>query len=175
MKSAILFIIAGVSTAFAQTSTCPKYAVTVTPLPVTLTITANATTITAPTPTKYVTVPCPSTICKPQTCGNFLKRCDTKNDCWCGKSAEGTAVCFQNSWCSGLKQCGTTRDCPQGYTCFVETCCGIPVCVSTTCKSPNPIKRGLGGSMKYKREIATDNMIAFKKGEEIPSFDASMP
>ncbi|KAK6355958.1 hypothetical protein TWF718_000334 [Orbilia javanica] len=172
MKAAFIFALATLSGALAQT--CPSYAVTVTPLPVTMTITANATTITAPTPTRYVTVPCPPTICKAQTCGNFIKRCDSKNDCWCGKSAEGTAVCFQNSWCSGLKQCKSTRDCPQGFTCFVETCCGVPVCVSTTCKSPNPIKRSLENRFS-KREIAQEDMIAFKKGEEIPPFDATLP
>jgi len=175
MKAAFIFALASLSGALAQTSTCPLYAVTVTPLPVTLTITANATTITASTPTKYVTVPCPAAICKPQTCGNFLKRCDPKLDCWCGLSAEGTAVCFQNSWCAGLKQCKTTRDCPSGFTCFVQTCCGIPICVSTTCKSASPIKRSLGGQKQYKRDIASADMIAFSKGMEIPPIDASQP
>ncbi|KAF3920801.1 hypothetical protein ABW20_dc0107244 [Dactylellina cionopaga] len=172
MKAAFLFVLASVSGALAQT--CPSYAVTVTPLPVTVTITANATTVTAPTPTRYVTVPCPAAICKPQVCGTFIKRCDIKNDCWCGLTAEGTGACFQNSWCSGLKQCKTTRDCAQGFSCFVQTCCGVPVCVSTVCKSPNPIKRGLV-HMNSKRDVATDDMIAFKKGQEIPSFDESSP
>ncbi|KAK6544867.1 hypothetical protein TWF694_001547 [Orbilia ellipsospora] len=170
MKVAFLFALASLSGALAQT--CPLYAVTVTPLPVTVTITANATTITAPTPTKTVTVPCPPAICKPQICGTFLKRCDPKLDCWCGLSAEGTGVCFQNSWCAGLAQCKTSRDCPQGFTCFVQTCCGYPVCVSTTCKSASPIKRDLMGK---RDSIATADMIAFRKGDTIPSLDESSP
>ncbi|KAF3911306.1 hypothetical protein ABW21_db0203407 [Orbilia brochopaga] len=173
MKLWSVLILTGLTGALAQT--CPLYPVTVTPLPVTITVTANATTITAPTPTRTVTVPCPANTCKPQTCGTFVQRCDPKLDCWCGLSAEGTGVCFQNSWCSGLKVCQTTKDCPSGFTCFVRTCCGNPVCVSTTCKSANPIKRGLGGSQYSKRDIAQADMIAFKKGDEIPSLDASAP
>ncbi|KAF3941761.1 hypothetical protein ABW19_dt0202078 [Dactylella cylindrospora] len=172
MKATLLFVLASLTGALAQT--CPSYAVTVTPLPVTVTVTANATTVTAPTPTRYVTVPCPPTICKPQTCGNFIKRCDPKLDCWCGLNAEGGGFCFQNAWCKNLKTCNTTRDCPQGTQCAVKTCCGVGVCASTNCTSPYPVKRSLG-SKQYKREVAAEDMMAFTKGSEIPPFEDTLP
>ena len=86
----------------------------------------------------------PNPECEGATCSTFLP-CNLPNSCTapvCGTLAEGGGLCVEGlTPCAGLIQCpGGTGDCPDGYLCFVESCCGVPVCMppSTFCQPTAP-------------------------------------
>ena len=74
----------------------------------------------------------PSPECEGATCTTFIP-CNEPNDCVdpvCVTTAEGGGACLEGATpCAGLPDCNATSDCPEGWICAVETCCGRPVCV----------------------------------------------
>ena len=47
------------------------------------------------------------------------------SNCFCFTSAEGTAVCGCNTYCSSAPGCPSTADCGAGRVCIVSTGCGL--------------------------------------------------
>ena len=75
----------------------------------------------------------PAPECEGASCGNFLP-CNEPNSCEspvCVTTSEGGGACLEGTTpCAGLSACpGGVGDCPPGYVCAVQTCCGGPVCV----------------------------------------------
>lgn len=65
-----------------------------------------------------------------QVCGTFSP-CDGAS-CYCGKSASGQGFGFNantGSSCNSFTQCGSGNTCPGTDECWVDQCCGYPVCV----------------------------------------------
>jgi len=85
----------------------------------------------------------PDPECAGQTCGNFTT-CNGGGSCGtsgvCGSTAEGGGLCVDGSTgCGGLTACpGGSGDCAPGDLCFFDSCCGGPVCVSSSrfCSEP---------------------------------------
>jgi len=77
--------------------------------------------------------------CSGQTCETFTT-CNPGSACAfpvCGSTAEGGGVCVEGATpCAGLSNCITSADCGGGI-CFVNTCCGRPVCVSSAAFCPD--------------------------------------
>ena len=63
----------------------------------------------------------------PGICGQFAP-CGAVQ-CFCFPKADGHGFCGQTALCDSLVTCDT-GSCPPGFTCAVNTCCGIPVCVA---------------------------------------------
>jgi hypothetical protein len=75
----------------------------------------------------------PNPECSGADCSTFLP-CNIPNSCSspvCVTTADGLGACIEgDTGCSGLSLCpGGTGDCPAGYICAVNTCCGDPVCI----------------------------------------------
>lgn len=48
--------------------------------------------------------------------------------CVCGFDLDGANICFQDALCSDLDTCDDQNPCSAGFTCLVDSCCGVPVC-----------------------------------------------
>jgi len=76
----------------------------------------------------------PDPECAGQTCGNFTT-CNAGGSCAnrgvCGSTASGGGLCINGATpCAGLVGCPNgNSDCADGAICFVNSCCGRPVCV----------------------------------------------
>ena len=75
----------------------------------------------------------PNPECTGASCGNFLP-CNEPNSCTdpvCVTTSDGLGACVEGATpCSGLRLCPNGKsDCPPGYICAVQTCCGDPVCM----------------------------------------------
>lgn len=72
----------------------------------------------------------PDPDCIGSTCGNFTS-CNPGSGCGspiCASIAEGGGACVEGTTsCDESASCSTSEDCP-GSLCFVDTCCGRPVC-----------------------------------------------
>ena len=77
--------------------------------------------------------------CTGQTCATFTT-CNPGSACSdpvCGSTAEGGGVCVEGTTpCAGLGDCTNSVDCGGGI-CFVNTCCGRPVCGSAAIFCPD--------------------------------------
>jgi hypothetical protein len=65
-------------------------------------------------------------------CGEYISHeCQCGIDGMCALTAEGDGECM-DGWtpCSGLPDCTSSSDCPNGGRCLVETCCRRPVCIA---------------------------------------------
>ncbi len=59
---------------------------------------------------------------------------DSSVQCLCGKDFSGGGFCFEKfTPCEGLQRC-PEGDCPEGFRCLVESCCGEPVCSPQECR-----------------------------------------
>jgi hypothetical protein len=68
--------------------------------------------------------------CEPEVCGGYTFTCDPNNPgCTCFKLFDGSGFCGTSVSCD-QPQCGPNGECPSGSVCQVETCCGVPICVS---------------------------------------------
>ncbi|MHC4698159.1 MAG: trypsin-like serine peptidase, partial [Planctomycetota bacterium] len=69
------------------------------------------------------------------TCETGFPPCGGIFDCMCFKTSDGGQACeYGSTGCSGLVPCpGGMGDCPAGEVCFVDTCCGGPVCSTPGC------------------------------------------
>jgi len=72
--------------------------------------------------------------CEPQTCGNYTYDCSPGNPCVCYMLADGGGFCGPE-WVCELPCPNGTVDCPNGYKCALNTCCGVPVCVPADCSA----------------------------------------
>jgi hypothetical protein len=85
----------------------------------------------------------PDPECAGQTCANFTT-CNAGGSCGssgvCGSTAEGGGLCVDGATsCGGLTACPNgSSDCSAGDLCFVDSCCGSPVCVPNNrfCSEP---------------------------------------
>jgi hypothetical protein len=79
----------------------------------------------------------PSPQCAGETCSTFTS-CDLDGTCGgsgvCGSTSTGGGICVNGATpCAGLTLCpGGSSDCSGGQVCFVNSCCGNPVCVPTS-------------------------------------------
>lgn len=79
--------------------------------------------------------------CQGAMCGTFIQ-CNPGTACAepvCGTTAEGGGLCVDGQTpCDGLVDCAASTDCPGGALCFVNSCCGRPVCMPTSalCTAP---------------------------------------
>ncbi len=89
----------------------------------------------------------PDPECAGQTCSTFTT-CNNGGSCGfngvCGSTAEGGGLCVDGSTaCAGLTQCnGGTGDCAVGDICFVDSCCGVPVCMPSSQFCSDPLSAG---------------------------------
>jgi len=75
----------------------------------------------------------PNPECTGATCTTFLP-CNAPNSCSspvCVTTSDGLGACVEGATpCAGLTLCPNgAGDCPPGYICALQTCCGDPVCV----------------------------------------------
>ncbi len=83
----------------------------------------------------------PDPECEGATCLTFIP-CNEPNLCIqpvCMTTAEGGGLCVEGQTpCAGLPPCPNgTGDCPPGWICGVETCCGGPVCIPPAAFCPS--------------------------------------
>ena len=86
----------------------------------------------------------PNPECQGATCATFVP-CAANPTCVCVRSSSGGGFCVDGQTsCSAIGNCGPspTFTCPAGSFCAVDTCCGVPVCVSfaasTLCQTGPP-------------------------------------
>src|SRR5687768_9678187 len=53
----------------------------------------------------------------------------TQVDCVCAVTTDETCACFQPI-CGVGEACTTSADCPEGFACVVEQCCGVAFCAA---------------------------------------------
>ncbi len=73
---------------------------------------------------------CPGgNVCEGQVCGEFVQ-CGFGEpfDCFCWTLADGTGICLQNFLCADVEPC-IDGDCPDGFVCVFQSCCGDAFCV----------------------------------------------
>lgn len=74
----------------------------------------------------------PNPECAGATCATFVP-CAANSACVCVRSSAGGGFCVLGSTsCGAIGNCGPAPGyaCPAGSFCAVDTCCGVPVCVS---------------------------------------------
>jgi hypothetical protein len=79
-------------------------------------------------------VPCD----EPFTCGGPppVECPPVGSGCFCFKRTDGTGACMVDSACD-LPQCPNgDADCPPGFLCAVDTCCGFPICLPVCGTAP---------------------------------------
>jgi hypothetical protein len=75
--------------------------------------------------------PIAATCDEPFTCGGPIVECPpVGSGCFCFKRTDGTGQCGLDSSCADLQPCPNgDGDCPPGFFCAIDTCCGEPVCL----------------------------------------------
>lgn len=64
----------------------------------------------------------------PGTCDLGFDVCDAEQGCLCFTKSDGDGVCMNpNVLCVDLFECDNGQ-CPPGFHCTVDTCCGVPIC-----------------------------------------------
>jgi hypothetical protein len=87
------------------------------------------TTLNVPAAAAAAGTPQPHPECAGASCQTFIPCSSSNPDCVCVTSAGGAGFCVPGSTpCAAGPPCDTNLGCPSGFTCFVETCCGEPVC-----------------------------------------------
>jgi hypothetical protein len=67
---------------------------------------------------------------RPGVCGTFELGCLGQPNCACATLAEGGGRCAADAACNSATPCpGGSGQCPPGFRCYVNTCCGFPVCL----------------------------------------------
>jgi hypothetical protein len=61
-------------------------------------------------------------------CGGQATSCHGNTGCFCLKTTENRGFCGTAALGCGATTCTASGDCPTGYRCVVNTCCGEPVC-----------------------------------------------
>ena len=71
----------------------------------------------------------PTGNCSPGgTCASGFVQCGAVGTaCFCFTTPTG-AGCGALASCDGLDACGPNLDCPPGFICEIDSCCGTPVC-----------------------------------------------
>jgi len=84
-------------------------------------------------------VPPPNQPCETFVCGNPLcvDRPNLLDDCACFELTEspGNGLCLGNYICGSTPECNVDADCPAGWSCTTNTCCGLGV---RACAPPCP-------------------------------------
>jgi hypothetical protein len=62
------------------------------------------------------------------TCGGVLQVCGG-NGCYCSADTDGNCFCWTDGLCSNFSDCTQSSDCPTGYACIPNTCCGVSKCI----------------------------------------------
>ena len=64
-----------------------------------------------------------------------LPQCDPDNGCFCHATVEGGVDCINQFDCGTAQPCSSSSaECPPGQACYVNTCCGFPVCGPAQCQ-----------------------------------------
>jgi hypothetical protein len=72
-----------------------------------------------------------------EPCATGINWCNGRFDCYCFQTADGGSNCAADFGCSGRTPCPNGQsDCPAGEICYVNTCCGDPVCGPADCPVP---------------------------------------
>lgn len=106
----------------------------------------------------------PDPECAGQTCLNFTT-CNEGGSCdqdgVCGSTAEGGGLCINGSTsCGGLVTCpGGSGDCADGEICFVDSCCGVPVCIPSTQFCSNPLDGPNSSSILLLEEQSSEQSV----------------
>lgn len=92
---------------------------------------AGAATPGSPPPSSTTTTSLPPVIpgCEAATCNTFVTCSSSNTDCICLSTPQGGFCMPGSTTCSSLSNCGANLECPPGFVCAVDTCCGDPVCV----------------------------------------------
>ena len=69
------------------------------------------------------------------SCDTGFQCCNDSFDCACFTTAEGTSFCGGGAFCEDLVLCTSSSDCPEGFECTVNTCCGPEGVCSPPCGS----------------------------------------
>jgi len=80
------------------------------------------------------------------TCTTYTFTCGGPNNrtCKCAQSPEGTGVCTSQTQCSQTQPCTRSADCPSGYVCEINSCCGGGICAQVCNGGVRPIHRVTG-------------------------------
>ncbi len=91
------------------------------------------------------TCECEATTCIPGSCDNGFTTCDPVG-CLCFEKQGGGGACVNNFFCSC--PCSSDADCPSGFSCYVNTNCGIcgaeGYCGPSTCTEGGPVEPPCG-------------------------------
>jgi V8-like Glu-specific endopeptidase len=69
-----------------------------------------------------------------EPCSTGINWCDGRFDCYCFQTSDGGSNCASDFVCSVQTPCPNgTSDCPAGEICYVNTCCGAPICGPGSC------------------------------------------
>ncbi len=82
----------------------------------------------------------------PGVCGTY-QVCGTGQpfNCFCWTLYDGTGACYQDFLCDATIDC-PDGDCPPGFVCVVENCCGVSKCAPmVTCDDPVYAYEGMSG------------------------------
>jgi len=86
----------------------------------------------APGTTEVICGTCPSD-CSANACGTVpLAACGQNSvtgTCLCAETNTGGCACFQPI-CLEVATCSSDTDCPSGFACVVDQCCGAPICAA---------------------------------------------
>ncbi len=75
--------------------------------------------------------PPPPGECDGQICGTYTFDCDPLDPtCICITRTDGSGTCVADIGCAAAVPCpGGDGDCPPGFVCAIDTCCGTPICM----------------------------------------------
>jgi hypothetical protein len=79
--------------------------------------------------------------CTGQTCGSYVAGCNGNAGCLCWQTPEGSG-CGPDFFCYGTPTCESSSDCPSGYFCAINTCCGAGGFCVASCPTGKPCPIG---------------------------------
>jgi hypothetical protein len=78
------------------------------------------------------------------TCGGTLIQCGSCGPfgaAYCSHDVDGKCFCWEDGFCADFTDCAVNSDCPAGYACIPDTCCGVPKCIAACGMAPRTHRR----------------------------------
>jgi hypothetical protein len=85
--------------------------------------------------------------------------------CYCGNN-NGRARCIRDGFCNDMVDCNNGQ-CPQGFTCWVDSCCGVPKCFPDNCiQDPACQRPGTCGAFQECSQEPPGNVTFYRDPRE---------